>query len=89
MIPKYKRILLKLSGESLMGDNNFGLDSKIISRYAEDILAITEMGVNASIRLPASACVNLLLDGIQPVLELGKLQMIIRGIVFYVLNVMA
>ncbi len=49
MIPKYKRILLKLSGESLMGDNNFGLDSKIISRYAEDILAITEMGVQVAI----------------------------------------
>ena len=27
MLPKFKRILLKLSGESLMGDNNFGLDS--------------------------------------------------------------
>jgi uridylate kinase len=29
MLPKYKRILLKLSGESLMGDKNFGLDSEV------------------------------------------------------------
>ncbi|CAN5391029.1 UMP kinase [soil metagenome] len=49
MLPKYKRILLKLSGESLMGNNNFGLDSNIISKYAEDIKSITEMGVQVAI----------------------------------------
>lgn len=49
MIPKYKRILLKLSGESLMGDNSFGLDPKIIAKYAEDIKSITEMGVQVAI----------------------------------------
>ena len=30
MLPKYKRILLKLSGEALMGNKNFGLDSEVI-----------------------------------------------------------
>ena len=49
MLPKYKRILLKLSGESLMGDNNFGLDSQVISKYAEDIKLVTEMGVQVAI----------------------------------------
>lgn len=49
MLPRYKRILLKLSGESLMGDNNFGLDSKVISKYAEDIKLVTEMGVQVAI----------------------------------------
>src|SRR4051812_9228110 len=49
MLPKFKRILLKLSGESLMGDNNFGLDSKVIARYAQDIKSITELGVQVAI----------------------------------------
>ncbi len=49
MLPKYKRILLKLSGESLMGDKNFGLDPEVLSRYANEIKAITEMGVQVAI----------------------------------------
>ena len=49
MLPKYKRILLKLSGEALMGDKNFGLDSAVISKYAQDIKAITDLGVQVAI----------------------------------------
>src|SRR5437868_6188325 len=49
MLPKYKRVLLKLSGESLMGDNNFGLDPLVISQYAQDIRLITELGVQVAI----------------------------------------
>src|SRR6185295_13030805 len=49
MLPKFKRILLKLSGESLMGDNNFGLDSQVISQYAQDIRAITDVGVQVAV----------------------------------------
>ena len=49
MLPKYKRILLKLSGEALMGDKNFGWDSDVISRYAQDIKSITELGVQVAI----------------------------------------
>ena len=49
MLPRYKRILLKLSGESLMGDKTFGLDSDVLSKYAEDIKSITELGVQVAI----------------------------------------
>lgn len=49
MLPKYKRILLKLSGESLMGDNSFGLDSKVLAQYAHDIKSITELGVQVAL----------------------------------------
>src|SRR3978361_1549074 len=49
MLPKFKRILLKLSGESLMGDNNFGLDSEVISQYAQDIKLITDLGIEVAI----------------------------------------
>lgn len=49
MLPKYKRILLKLSGESLMGKNNYGLDPDMLSQYAEDIKEITDIGVQVAI----------------------------------------
>jgi uridylate kinase len=49
MPPKYKRILLKLSGESLMGDKSFGLDSVVISQYAKEIKSIIELGVEVAI----------------------------------------
>jgi len=49
MLPKYKRILLKLSGESLMGDNSFGLDPEVLAQYAQDIKIITDLGVQVAI----------------------------------------
>lgn len=49
MLPKYKRILLKLSGESLMGDKTFGFDTSVINQYAQDIKSITELGVQVAI----------------------------------------
>lgn len=49
MLPKFKRVLLKLSGESLMGDKSFGLDSSVLAQYAQDIKLITELGVQVAI----------------------------------------
>lgn len=49
MLPRYKRILLKLSGESLMGDKNFGLDAQVIGQYALDIKQLVELGVQVAI----------------------------------------
>jgi uridylate kinase len=49
MLPKYKRILLKLSGESLMGNKNFGMDSDVIAQYAMDIKSIIELGVQVAV----------------------------------------
>ncbi|WP_133990976.1 UMP kinase [Dinghuibacter silviterrae] len=49
MLPKYKRILLKLSGESLMGENSFGMDPNVIAGYAQDIKIITDLGVQVAI----------------------------------------
>jgi uridylate kinase len=49
MLPKYHRILLKLSGESLMGDRNFGLDPKMLTQYALDIKSIVELGIQVSV----------------------------------------
>lgn len=49
MLPKYKRILLKLSGESLMGTSNYGIDSKVITQYAHDIKTVTDLGVQVAV----------------------------------------
>jgi uridylate kinase len=49
MLPKYKRVLLKLSGESLMGTKNFGLDPEVLSRYANEIKQVIETGVQVAI----------------------------------------
>jgi uridylate kinase len=49
MLPKYNRILLKLSGESLMGDRNYGLDPKMLDQYANDIKSITNVGVQVAV----------------------------------------
>jgi len=49
MLPKYKRILLKLSGEALMGDKSFGFDTDVINQYAQDIKSVTELGVQVAV----------------------------------------
>ena len=46
---KYKRILLKLSGESLMGDKQFGIDNARISAYANQIKELNDAGVEIAI----------------------------------------
>ena len=46
---QYKRILLKLSGESLMGKQNFGIDPERLADYARQIKEVSEMGVQIGI----------------------------------------
>jgi len=46
---KYKRILLKLSGESLMGEKQYGIDNNQVLQYAQDIKAVFETGVEIAI----------------------------------------
>lgn len=46
---KYKRILLKLSGEALMGDKQFGIDNRVINDYAEEIKALCDDKVEIAI----------------------------------------
>ena len=46
---KYKRILLKLSGEALLGNQEFGIDNSVLSKYAREIKAIADLGVEVAI----------------------------------------
>jgi uridylate kinase len=46
---RYKRILLKLSGEALMGEGEFGIDQKVLRRYSAEIKAVHDLGVQTGI----------------------------------------
>jgi uridylate kinase len=46
---KYKRVLIKLSGESLMGDQNFGISSERLSHYANEIKSLSDTGTEIAI----------------------------------------
>ncbi len=49
MTPKYKRILLKLSGEALMGDDAFGINRQIIERICAEVAEVNALGVEQAI----------------------------------------
>ncbi|MDD6851598.1 MAG: UMP kinase, partial [Bacteroidales bacterium] len=49
MRTKYKRILLKLSGESLMGAQGYGIDPVRLGEYAQQIMEIAQSGVEVAI----------------------------------------
>jgi len=46
---RYKRVLLKLSGEALMGSRDYGLDPEIVDRVAGEIKSVIDMGVEVSV----------------------------------------
>lgn len=46
---KYKRILLKLSGEALMGDNQYGIDAKRLEQYVQEIKKVKDKNVEVAI----------------------------------------
>lgn len=47
--PKYKRVLLKLSGEALMGDGDFGIDPKVLDRMALEVGQLIGIGVQVGL----------------------------------------
>ena len=47
--PIYKRVLLKLSGEALMGEQGYGIDPEVIARIAGEVKDVRELGVEIAI----------------------------------------
>lgn len=47
--PAYKRILLKLSGEALMGEDSFGINRTVLARMVEEVKSVVELGVQVGI----------------------------------------
>lgn len=46
---RYKRILLKLSGEALMGDRQYGIDPAVVNQFADDIIDVQKQGVEVAV----------------------------------------
>lgn len=49
MAAKFKRILLKLSGESLMGDKSYGIDNTVLDHFSEEVLKIVKLKIEVGI----------------------------------------
>ena len=47
--PKYKRILLKISGEALIGKSDYGIDPDIMNNIAEQVKEVVELGVEMAV----------------------------------------
>ena len=47
--PRYRRVLIKLSGESLLGDQAFGIDHKVLDRYAGELKEVHDAGVELAL----------------------------------------
>ena len=47
--PRFRRVLLKLSGEALMGEQGFGLDAAVVSRMAEEIRLVIDSGIEVCV----------------------------------------
>jgi uridylate kinase len=48
-VPKYKRVVLKLSGEALAGNDGFGINPSVIKNVAEEVKEIAELGVEVAV----------------------------------------
>ena len=82
---KYKRILLKLSGEALVGDTGSGIDPKVLKRYADEISELCQAGVQIGIVIGGGNIyrgVEHSSDGIDKVTgdQMGMLATIINGL---------
>ncbi len=49
MTPKYKRVLLKLSGEALMGDQEYGISSHMINMFSKQIVELANLGIEVGV----------------------------------------
>ena len=47
--PIYKRVLVKLSGESLLGDQNFGIDAQVLTAWAGDLRSVVDQGIELAL----------------------------------------
>ena len=53
MQPAYKRVVIKISGEALAGENGFGISGETISKVAEQIISVVKLGVEVGIVIGA------------------------------------
>ena len=76
-MPSYQRILLKLSGEALMGDDAFGINRATIVRMVEEIAEVTRLGVQVAIVIGGGNAK--LIEDLPPGVRLGNNLTAFRG----------
>jgi len=82
---RYKRVLLKLSGESLMGDRDYGLDPKVLNTFSEEVKSVQKLGAEIGIVIGGGNIyrgVDLSEDGIDKVTgdHMGMLATVINAL---------
>lgn len=82
---RYKRVLLKLSGESLMGDRSYGIDPNVLNTFSEEIKSIQKLGAEIGIVIGGGNIyrgVDLSADGIDKVTgdHMGMLATVINAL---------
>jgi uridylate kinase len=83
---KYKRILLKLSGEALMGSKNGNIDPAVLEQYSEEIKTVKEQGVEVAIVIGGG---NIFRGGQAEALGIDRVQGDYMGMLATVINAMA
>jgi uridylate kinase len=83
--PVYQRILLKLSGEALQGDHLFGIDSKKLTRVAQELAAVVKLGVQVAMVIGGGNLIrgaDLCATGLDRVTadQMGMLSTVINGL---------
>ncbi len=83
--PKYQRILLKLSGEALQGDNLFGIDFSRLVRISQELASVTQLGVQVAMVVGGGNLIrgaDLCVSGIDRVAadQMGMLATVINGL---------
>ena len=61
--PAYQRVLLKLSGEALMGDRFYGIDPSVAKQIAQEMIDVRELGVDAVVTAGARGQFDVVADG--------------------------
>ncbi|MFZ0391814.1 MAG: UMP kinase [Calditrichia bacterium] len=82
----YKRILLKLSGESLAGEAKFGINSEILKHYAREIGSVVEMGVQVGVVVGGG---NIFRGISKAAIEMDRVSADYMGMLATVINAMA
>ena len=83
---KYKRVLLKLSGEALMGSKNSNIDPAVLEQYSEEIKAIQKEGVELAIVIGGG---NIFRGGQAEALGIDRVQGDYMGMLATVINGLA
>ena len=83
---KYKRILLKLSGEALMGSKNSHIDPAVLEQYSDEIKAVKEQGVELAIVIGGG---NIFRGGQAEAMGIDRVQGDYMGMLATVINAMA